>query len=228
MEGRHTYDVIVSTLECIYTKYKIEQKVCSAITDNGCNFVKASTVYSEDDNPESRSQTVLSQTNNGEVVYGNVTDILNTSESSENTFSLPPHIRCAAHTLNFVAVHDADFACSDASYKKIMRSTIGKCSAAWNKASRSTVAAEAVHNKCGLALIVPNATRWNSTFYAMEKVNLIDNQADGLLNEICELIGVTVFRPAEIALVAEYVQAMKPLASALDIMQSEHKCFMGI
>lgn len=54
----------------------------------------------------------------------------------------------------------------------------------------------------------------------MEKVNRIANQADDLLNEICERI--------QIAFIAEYVQAMQPLASALVIMQSERKRFMGI
>lgn len=41
--------------------------------------MKAFTVYSEDDDPESRSQTILSQTNDGEEVYSNVTDILSMS-----------------------------------------------------------------------------------------------------------------------------------------------------
>lgn len=226
IQGKHTYDLIASTLESVHIKYKIDQKVCSTTTDNGSNFVKAFTVFAECE--RFQTTTILSQNKDGEVVYNSVTDVLNQSGQSENTYSLPPHLRCAAHTLNLVAVHDAESACNDAQYKKIMRSTMAKCSAAWNKASRSTQAAEIVRDKCNLALIVPNATRWNSTFYAMERIHRIATQAEGLLNETWEQIGVAIFRPAEITFVAEFVQAMQPLASALDILQSELRCFMGI
>ncbi|XP_071573305.1 uncharacterized protein [Temnothorax nylanderi] len=226
IQGKHKYDLIASTLESIHIKYKIDLKVCSTTTDNGSNFVKAFTVFAECEG--SQTTTILSQNKDDEVVYSSVTDVLNQSEQSENTYSLPPHLRCAAHTLNLVAVHDAESACDDAQYKKIMRSTMAKCSAAWNKASRSTQAAEVVRNKCNLTLIVPNATRWNSTFYAMERIHRIATQAEGLLNEICEQIGVAIFRPAEITFIAEFVQAVQPLANALNILQSELKCFMGI
>jgi len=124
--------------------------------DNGSNFVKAFTVFAECKG--SQTTTILSQNKDDEVVYSSVTDVLNYSEQSENTYLLPPHLRCAAHTLNLVAVHDAESACDDAQYKKIMRSTMAKCSTAWNKASRSTQASELVRNKCNLTLIVPNAT----------------------------------------------------------------------
>ena len=43
-----------------------------------------------------------------------------------------------------------------------------------------------------------------------------------------EAIGVAVLRPAELSFVAEFVLAMQPLASALDILQSELERFMGI
>lgn len=224
--GRHTYDLIASTLESVHIKYKIDQKVCSTTTDNGSNFVKAFSMFAECEG--SQTQTNLSQDENDEVVYSSVTELLKESGQNENTYSLPSHLRCAAHTMNLVAVHDAEAACYDAQFKRIMRSTMAKCTAVWNKGSRSTQAAEVVHQKCNLALIVPNATRWNSTFYSMERIHRIATQADGLLNDICEQIGVATFRPAELAFIAEFVQAMQPLASALDIMQSELKCFMGI
>lgn len=154
--------------------------------------------------------------------------MLNQSGQSEDTYSLPPHLRCAAHTLNLVAMDDAESACDDAQYKKIMRSTMAKCSAAWNKTSHSTQAAEIVRDKCNMALIVPNATRWNSTFYAMERIHRIATQTENLLNETWEQIGVAILKPAEISFVAEFVQVMQPSASALDILQSEQRCFMGI
>lgn len=45
----------------------------------------------------------------------------------ENYFTLPPHQRCASHTLNLVAVKDSEKTIdNDASYKKIYRSTFAK------------------------------------------------------------------------------------------------------
>ena len=74
------------------------------------------------------------------------------------------------HTLTLVATHDAGEALSNSAYKKVYRRTMAKCTGLWNKASRSTQCADVVHEKLNTALIVPNDTRWNSHFRAIEKI----------------------------------------------------------
>ena len=66
------------------------------------------------------------------------------------------------HTLNLVATSDCKQAFDDASYKKHYRSALAKCQALWNKFGRSAKAKEAVEELCGILLIRPVETRWNS------------------------------------------------------------------
>lgn len=40
LKGSHTYDLLVRTMESIYTKFNINDKVIYTTTDNGSNFVK--------------------------------------------------------------------------------------------------------------------------------------------------------------------------------------------
>ena len=79
--------------------------------------------------------------------------------TSDNDYSLPPHQRCACHTLNLIATTDAEKAEADATYKKLYRSTFAKCQALWNKYGRSATAVEAVIDAYGLGLKRPNTTR---------------------------------------------------------------------
>jgi hypothetical protein len=139
--GRHTYDVLAAALENIHNKYKISHKVISTVTDNGSNFVKAFSVFGETEHPTmtDSSQTILEQEASGEIVFTEVYGLLSQGESSHGEYSLPTHQRCAAHTLNLVAVHDSEQACDDGNYKRLFRSVMAKCAALWNKASRSTV-----------------------------------------------------------------------------------------
>jgi hypothetical protein len=142
------------------------------VTDNGSNFVKAFNEFSEPETVAADAdpaQTVLTQTDDGDLTFTNVADILDnqTTTQEETEFTLPPHSRCGAHTMNLIAVNDAESANQDAIYKKIYRSTMVKCSALWNKSSRSPQAAEVVREVSGTTLAVPNVTRWNSFFHAV-------------------------------------------------------------
>lgn len=53
---------------------------------------------------------------------------------------LPPHQRCAAHTLNLVASKDSEKALEDPAFKTASRSFFAKAQAMWNKQSRTHVA----------------------------------------------------------------------------------------
>ena len=142
---------------------------------------------------------------------------------------LPSHQRCGTHTMNLIAVHDTEAANKDAAYKKVSRSSLGKCSALWNKASRSSIAAEDVHTAIKCALIVPNTTRWNCFYNAVNKVaDIVKKYSERTLNELCTSLEVVQFRPSDVTFIEKYCRVMQPVAQTLDILQTETKCFMGV
>jgi len=224
--GRHTFDLIASTLEEIHAKYRISDKVVCTVTDNGSNFVKAFNEFAEE--PQSTRSTPENSVN--EFTFSNLDEILTADDNRDNaSYSLPPHHRCGAHTMNLVAVADAEAANADAHYKSLSRSTMAKCAGLWNKSSRSPLAAEAVMSATQKTLIVPNSTRWNSFYMAVAKIHsIIENQTESVLNSLCEKLGLPVFRPNEVNFVSEYVKVMQPVAKSLDTLQAEMQCFMGI
>ena len=95
LKGRHTYDVLAAKLEEIHTEYEIVSKIVKTTTDNGSNFVKAFSVFAV--NPEEPEETEGDESTFHDV-YGDLTEA---AESFE--YQLPPHQRCAAHTLNLIS-----------------------------------------------------------------------------------------------------------------------------
>ncbi len=80
---------------------------------------------------------------------------------------LPPHHRCAAHTLNLVATTDAEHAVLDSAYKRLSRS---RCV---HKFGYTTMANEVVSKEDGLQLVRPCASLWNLVFDSVSRLNLI-------------------------------------------------------
>ena len=226
IKGRHTFDVIASTLESIHNDYRIGQKVVMTVTDNGSNFVKAFKEFSSDlpRAPES-DRAAADSADVDDVEFIDIDGMLNADDSE---FSLPPHQRCASHTLNLVAVSDSRAADDDAGYKKISRATFAKCCALWNKAGRSTPCADIVRDKINACLIVPCPTCWNSFYNSVDKIRLLieKNQPDTVF-DVFKALDVAPFKPTELTFLSEYCTVMQPLAFSLDLLQAETKCFMG-
>uniref|UniRef100_A0A3Q2V7V7 BED-type domain-containing protein n=1 Tax=Haplochromis burtoni TaxID=8153 RepID=A0A3Q2V7V7_HAPBU len=190
---------IAVELDIIHSHYGISHKITSTVTDNGSNFVKAFKKYQpveEDD----------SENDEDEVTFTNMNDALKNSVGDENdndenvgvTITLPPHQRCASHTLSLVSCNDVDkWLLSQSETKAVYRSATTKCTGLWNKASRSTVAAETVDGIIGKKLLVPCTTRIPMT-------------------------------EREHQFIREYCTVIRPLTVALDILQGEDNTFYGI
>ncbi|XP_036960452.1 uncharacterized protein LOC119022996 [Acanthopagrus latus] len=108
---------------------------------------------------------------------------------------------------------------SNEPYKKMHRSTFGKCSALWNKSCRSTLGAETVSDVCSLQLLSPNVTRWNSFFLAVERLlRIIKDKGEGAIRVICTEFKLPICNNNAV---------MSPVAQATNILQAEENVQMG-
>lgn len=138
IKGSHTYGVVASEIDHIHSLYGLSTKVTATVTDNGSNFVKAFKMYQppDDDSDDSGDD-------DNEVTFTDVNDVLDAA--TEYGIVLPLHLRCASHTMNLVSCSDLEkWFTSNPAIKGIYRSATAKCTALWNKASRSTMASETV------------------------------------------------------------------------------------
>lgn len=111
------------------------------------------------------------------------------------SFFLPPHQRCAKHTLNLAATMEVDKPASKGHSRKVYQSTMEICASIWNKAHRSTVGVQAVQDVENMRVSVPCITRWNSEYEAISKlIGFRDDQ----LTDICGKLGVTGLYPHEV------------------------------
>ena len=104
-KGHHTHDVIAVELDNMHSTYGITHKITATVTDNGSNFVQAFKRYQ----PLKEYQPL----DDGDVVI-----------------PLPPHKRCASHTLNLISFTDVDkWLLSGPATKAVYRSATAKCTA---------------------------------------------------------------------------------------------------
>ena len=230
--GCHTYDVIGARIEHIHASYGLNGKVIGTITDNGSNFVKAFSIYSTS-LPESSEAAVpeeLEDVEEDEIAFADLDRLLqvddgSTEDLTQVQYELPPHQRCAAHTLNLVVSTDVDkYLSSSSASRSVYQSSFAKSAALWNKASRSTVAAYQVEEIAKRKLILPTCTIWNSYYNAV--VRITENSITEL-NELYTRMEIRCFSDGEITFLNEYCAVLKPLARGLDILQGVDNCFFG-
>ncbi|XP_058628329.1 uncharacterized protein LOC131538472 [Onychostoma macrolepis] len=235
MTGSHTFDVIAAALKEIHKEYKIRGKITRTTTDSGSNFLKAFRIYGEDKKDDAQDAQeeedfILeeeSDESESEMEYQDLFGILD--EDCGLEYQLPRHQKCACHLLNLVATVDASAAeAGSDTYKRLSRSAFAKCSALWNKTSRSALAFETVERECKLQFLRPNQTRWNSLFLAVERlVRIQREQGEHAIRNVCTALKIKMLNTAELGFLAEYSIVMKPVAMALNLLQGESSVHMG-
>uniref|UniRef100_A0A3Q3AK76 HAT C-terminal dimerisation domain-containing protein n=1 Tax=Kryptolebias marmoratus TaxID=37003 RepID=A0A3Q3AK76_KRYMA len=201
IRGRHTYDVIGAEIENIHSSHGLLNKVVATVTDIGSNFMKAFKVFQPVTEFNDETEEESTKTDDDDVTFLNLTEILSAENEGNGQLSLPPHHICASHKS-----------------KAVYRSSIAKCTMLWTKSSRSTLASEAVEEVSKRKLLVPTSTRWSSFFDAVKRVAEIP-MSD--LNTLCSKLGVQCFIDQEYQFLYEYCTIMKPLTAALDILQGD-------
>ena len=137
------------------------------------------------------------------------------SDFTQVQYDLPPHQRCAAHMLNFVASTEIDeYLSSSTVPRSVYRNLFAKCAALWNKASQSTKR----------KLLVPSPTRWNSYYHAVLRIT---ENSIAEINELCTRLEIRCFAEREITFLKEYCTVLEPLSRGLDILQGEDDYLFG-
>lgn len=147
-----------------------------------------------------------------------LTGILNSPDGSD--FVLPPHIRCAAHTLNLVATSDSAVAELDTQYSRIAKSVFRKCSALWSKQGQFNVSADLIKSHCGVYLRRPVPTRWNSLHDAIEHLLKLHDEGKDLDRLFCILKLQALQRPAEYKFMEEYCNVSAHFLQVNDCLKS--------
>ena len=157
------------------------------------------------------SDVSLDNTDTEEVIFENMDLLLTMDIEDDHTqvqYDLPAHERCAAHTLSLIATTDIDkFLSTSPISRNLYRSSVAKCSAVWNKASRSTVVSDSIQEITKRKFIVPSKTQWNSHYEAILRIT--ENTSE--LNELCTRMGVRSLVEREIVFLKEYCSVLKPL-----------------
>lgn len=242
LKGPHTYDVLAQLLFNTYVSFKIQNKVMRTTTDNGRNFVKAFNVFGVDIND---TDVCSDETDDSDTEFIELFDILSTSntymnDDDFNNIHLPPHFRCASHTLDLVVSKDIETYFNDKKHtnkldnhflklKKLYRKVLAKCQKVWNKQNQSTGVAEFIKEQFNFYLKTPVETRWNAKFDSLQQINNILKNSQGLIkmNKIMDQCELGRLDSNEVQLINEYCEVMEPIASTLDFLQGEKGMYMG-
>ena len=160
--------------------------------------------------------------------------------------SMPKHVRCFSHTLNLVAARDTCNSLNDETYKSLYSSAMKKAKTLWNLIGKSPLAAENAFHQLGVHLPRPVDTRWNSLFDAIIALLKCSNKL-GKLNQTpsltlnltmtkrfsfyieatCLALNIPRFSREELQFLDGYATVLRPLATALDILQGDQNCYLG-
>jgi len=108
-KGKHSFDRISQELNSVIEKFNIKKsKIVCVVTDNGSNFVKAFKEFGITSKFETSGNGMESDDDDDLGVsladsYIEIDGVL----KEKRDLSLPPHFKCASHTLSLIATKDS-------------------------------------------------------------------------------------------------------------------------
>lgn len=127
--------------------------------------------------------------------------------NADDQVMLPPHRRCACHTLNRIATYDLEKTLdAPGPGKAVYTSVYGKCKAIWAKQARSGNSHDVIKVVLGKQLPAPVETRWNSKYEALKALLEVSTDQKVQFQELCRKLTVEVFSCRETEWLKEYIQ----------------------
>ncbi|XP_076038565.1 uncharacterized protein LOC143023828 [Oratosquilla oratoria] len=226
-----TAEYSARSLSKLHEDFSISSKILCTTTDNGTNYVSAFVNFAQEDVVIQPGEDKPDEELADEPQVISMEEALDQADEAE--VSLPKHQRCGAHTLNLLASEDVSKVPQwNHGGRNIFRRSAAKAQSLWNAQGRRTAAANEIKDAIGKKLIVPGATRWNSSYdsYKMLSGLLQDLDTRKKINDLCTSMRpnpIPVFVDEDNEVIAEYVKVMAPIANALDKMQSDQHAYMG-
>ncbi|XP_019745350.1 uncharacterized protein zbedx [Hippocampus comes] len=215
MQGRLTYDSVAGRIHDIHVAYGIESKVQTTVTDNASPFVNVFKEFALDG----------TDCNDDVGVFENVCAVLEGEPEQDMLLFLPTIQRCASHTLEQIVTEDFWRAVSQGPMCQLYYSTMSKVYSIWTKCHHLQVGMEAAEEIRKMALFVPAVIRWNVEYCALQKIISLTERE---LTELSARLDVARLQPEEMDFLKEYVTVFHPLAFALELLQAEQKCYLGL
>lgn len=190
LNGPHSYNVLMTAIDEIHTAYNITDKIICTTTGNDHRLQQNITTVN---NPNNIGNHVASEVTLQSETNLQLADTFEVLASGSNTnYRLPVYQRCASHILHLIITKDAiEAETNDASFKNLNHGVFSKLFMLWNRLEQSTTRVESTETVCGMQLMRPNQTRWNSVFSAVEGIALIiGKQGEAELKTIFSFLDV--------------------------------------
>ncbi|KAK0050590.1 hypothetical protein Bpfe_019927 [Biomphalaria pfeifferi] len=201
--GSHTYDRIAELLYDVHENFGISNKVCLTVTDNGSNFVKAFEQFGV--KIEKSDDIEFEVVGNILAKPLSIHDDADSHDYDISHTSLPQHHRCSSHTLSLIATTDlANIVADNHPYGQVHHTTFAKCTAIWNKCSRSPKSCEEYFDVMNSQPMCPCPTRWNSLYDSVCNLTKTSDK----LKDLCIALKVPVFKDYEIKFLLEFIESV--------------------
>ena len=202
--GSHTGERIAGMFSKVICDFSVKEKICSLVTDNASNMVKAFKVSVHDPDMAGVTGQFDPDTDSIQrmgIQWENVQDDIN--------FTLPERHACLAHTIQLV-VNDGMKEAADR-----IKQVISKCKTLTASIHMSAKATEVLESEGVNRIPSPNATRWNSTFLMISAIVKIESHTSGLLTRVADTIGSSVqFGERDRATLKELCLLLEPFRNA--------------
>lgn len=147
-----------------------------------------------------------------------------------NEIQLPPHRRCLSHILNLIGSNFEKNLSGRA--KTAFVTTFSKLQTIWVFPRKSSQAKTFATEVLGCVLKIPCETRWNSKYDAVKHVfdlkPKINEYVDKLKENIHRASHMPKITNEDWVVISAYLKVMEPVATSLDILQSERNGDQGL